>query len=164
VGFPNSLFAAAQKTEPLNIRNRDFRISLKTGSLELASGLSQQGRVRDDWNNWFGCDNTRPLLHYPIPEHYARRNPHAPTADPIRQVPKGPDPRRLFPASRLLERFNDPGDANHVTSACGLGIYRDLQLGAEYYGNAFTCEPVHNVVHRQVLNENWEITSRRAPD
>src|SRR5262249_21946881 len=71
VGFPNSLFAGAQKPEPLNIRNRDFRISLKTGSLELASGLSQQGRVRDDWNNWFGCDNTRPLLHYPIPEYYA---------------------------------------------------------------------------------------------
>src|SRR5205823_2670689 len=61
---------------------------------------------------------------------------------------------RVYPISQLLERFNDPGSANRVTSGCGLGLYRDTFLGGEYYGNSFTCEPVHNVVHRLTLEEN----------
>ena len=61
------------------------------------------------------------------------------------------DPSRLFPASRTLARYNDPESANHVTSACSPLIYRDDLLGAGYSGNAFTCEPVHNLVHRLVL-------------
>src|SRR5947199_3399227 len=32
-------------------------------------------------------------------------------------------------------------------------IYRDELLGKEFYGNAFMCEPVHNLVHRLVLSE-----------
>ena len=42
--------------------------------------------------------------------------------------------------------------SRRVTSACGVGIYRDHWLGAEFHGNAFTCEPVANVVRRTVLD------------
>jgi hypothetical protein len=38
-------------------------------------------------------------------------------------------------------------------------------LGAEYTGNSFTCEPVNNLVHRQVLSrQSATFTSRRADD
>src|ERR1043166_4414270 len=57
----------------------------------------------------------------------------------------------LYPISRTLERFNNPGAVNRVTSGCGIGVYRDELLGQEFYGNAFVCEPVHNLVHRMVL-------------
>jgi putative heme-binding domain-containing protein len=64
----------------------------------------------------------------------------------------------------LLERFNDPESANRATSACGLGIYRDTWLGEEFAGNAFTCEPVHNLVHREIISPNAAFTAHRAAD
>ena len=53
---------------PVSVRNRDFRIKPDTGEIEPASGRSQQGRCRDDWDNWFGCDNGAPIMHYPLPD------------------------------------------------------------------------------------------------
>jgi hypothetical protein len=67
-----------------------------TGALS-ASGLTQQGRVRDDWGNWFGCDNSTLLRHYPLEDHYLLRNPHITAPDPSVFVPGGPDSNRLFP-------------------------------------------------------------------
>jgi putative membrane-bound dehydrogenase-like protein len=135
----------------LDIRGRDFRMNPDTGAFEPASGLTQQGRVRDDFGNWFGCDNTHLLWHYPLGDEYVRRNQGATPPAPNVQVPQGREWNWIFPASQTLERFNDPNSANRVTSACGLEIYRDELLGKEFYGHAFTCEPVHNLVHREVL-------------
>ncbi|MBI2946724.1 MAG: neutral/alkaline non-lysosomal ceramidase N-terminal domain-containing protein [Verrucomicrobia bacterium] len=150
--------------EPINIRGRDFRINPETGVFETAAGLSQQSRVRDDWGNWFGCDNSTLLWHFPLPDHYARRNPHVAGTSSRVPVAGGPDPNQLFPISRTLRRFNDPGHANRVTSVCGVGIYRDEFLGAEFYGNVFVCEPVHNLVHRLVLAEDGvTFKALRAP-
>jgi hypothetical protein len=42
----------------IQLGDRDFRIRPDTGELEPATGRTQQGRVRDDWGNWFGCDNS----------------------------------------------------------------------------------------------------------
>src|SRR5262249_8789113 len=50
----------------LALGDRDFRIKPDTGAIEPASGRTQQGRVRDDWDNWFGCDNTHLAWHYPL--------------------------------------------------------------------------------------------------
>lgn len=158
----NSMFSAGN--EPVNIRNRDFRFNPFTGSFETVSGLTQQGRVRDDWGNWFGCDNSRLLLNFPSPEQYMRRNPDVPAPDPTRNLASGPDANRLYPTSPLLERFNDPGHANRVTAASGLGIYRDNYLGKEFYGNAFVCESVHNLVHREIISGDVRLSSRRAMD
>src|SRR5262249_53659092 len=109
---------------------------------------------RDDWENWFGCDNSTIAWHYPLPDHYIRRNPYVTAPSPRVSIAAGDNPNLLHPISRTLERFNQPQAANHVTSGCGLGIYRDDLLGSEYYGNAFLCEPVHNLVHRLVLEPN----------
>jgi putative membrane-bound dehydrogenase-like protein len=138
----------------VDIRGRDFRMNPDTGAFEPASGLTQQGRVRDDWGNWFGCDNSTIAWHYPLPDRYIRRNPYVAAPSPRVSIAAGDNPNLLHPISRTLERFNQPQSANHVTSGCGLCIYRDDFLGSEYYGNAFLCEPVHNLVHRLVLESN----------
>lgn len=152
-------------TKDLDLRNRDFRFRVPDGPMEPVAGLTQQGRVRDDWGRWFGCDNSNALFHYPHDERYARRNPHVP-APPSSVTPPGDyDLGRVYPASRVLERFNDPHAANRLTSACGLGIYRDTLLGDAFYGNAFVCDPVHNLVHRMVLAGDGPTLSRsRAAD
>jgi putative membrane-bound dehydrogenase-like protein len=138
----------------VNIGGRDFRIRPDSGQMEPASGLTQQGRVRDDWGNQFGGNNSILIQHYPFPDHDARRNPYVASPAPAVYVPRDPDSARIYPASRTLERFNNPESANRVTSACSPMIYRDELLGGNpaLAGNAFTCEPVHNLVHRGVLS------------
>ena len=148
----------------IDIRGHDFRMNPDTGAFERVAGLTQHGRVRDDWGHWFGCENGRALFHFPLPDHYARRNAKVAAPPPIVNVPAYPDANRIFPISRGLERFNDPQAANHVTSGCGVGIYRDTLLAA-LSGNAFTCEPVHNLVHREVLaTDGVTFTGKRADD
>jgi putative membrane-bound dehydrogenase-like protein len=135
----------------VDIRGRDFRMNPDTGAFEPSSGLTQQGRARDDWENWFGCDNSTPAWHYTVPDHYLRRNPHVIAPSPKVAIAAGASGNLLYPVSEALERFNNPGALNRVTSGCGIGVYRDSLFGEEVYGNAFVCEPVHNVVHRMVL-------------
>jgi putative membrane-bound dehydrogenase-like protein len=149
----------------VDLGGRDFRIKPDTGEIEPVAGLSQQSRVRDDWGNWFGCDNSTLLWHFPLAEHYVKRNPHVPAPEPRVYPVKDSDPNRLYPASHALERFNDPSHVNRTTSACGLEIYRDEFLGTDYSGNAFVCEPVHNLVHRLLVEQDGAtFAARRAPE
>jgi putative membrane-bound dehydrogenase-like protein len=149
----------------LDIRNRDFRFRAVQGPMEPVTGLTQQGRVRDDWGRWFGCDNGNPLFHYPHEERYLRRNPHVTMPAPTVRPKANFDVGRVYPISRTLERFNDPDNTNRMTSACGLGLYRDVLLGEQYADNAFVCEPVHNLVHRMIISgDDPGMTQRRADD
>ncbi len=149
---------------PVPLENRDFRINPDTGVIEAAAGRSQHGRVRNDWGDWFGCDNSTFLRHYPLPDHYLRRNPHV--APPNNDVicTDGPDGNRVYPL-RSLQLFKLSGPPGRATAACGVGVYRDDLLGKEYTGNTFTCEPVNLLVHRLVLTPNGStFSARRAPD
>jgi putative membrane-bound dehydrogenase-like protein len=155
--------------EPVDCRGRDFRIDPDHGVIEPVEGTSQQGRVRDDFGRWFGCDNSCLLFQFPLADRYVKRNPFVAAHDPRWNVLDGgsEDPRELFQVSPKLERFNDQNDASRVTAACGVTIYRDKLLGSGLYGNAFTCEPVSNVVRRTVLTRAKNevvLRGRRAPE
>lgn len=149
----------------VEIGGRDFRFKPDLGVFEPASGLTQQGRVHDDWGNQFGGSNSVLIQHYPLPDHYVRRNPRA-SSPPPAVTPKGDvDQAKLYPDSRTLTRFNEPQNANRVTSACSPLVHRDPLLGDEYQGNAFVCEPVHNLVRRMVLTpQGATFAGRRASD
>src|SRR5436309_2077368 len=82
--------------EPIRLGGRDFRIRPDQGVLEPASGRTQQGRVRDDWGDWFGCDNSNLCWHYPLTDHYLRRNPHVAPPATVVLVPNATDPNRLY--------------------------------------------------------------------
>lgn len=125
-------------------RQRDFRFQPESGRFQALPGVSQQGRVRDDFGEWFGNDNGSLIWHFPLPAEAAARGVEAVTT----RISGNRDDNRVFPTSRTLDRFNDPHTANHLTSACAPEIYRDGALGAEYAGDLFVCEPVHNLVRR----------------
>lgn len=149
----------------IEIGSRDFRFLPDTGAIEPVSGRTQHGRARDDFGNHFGNSNSSLFQHYPLPENFAAHNPSIAPPAPYVFVPRDEDNSRVFPASVTLTRFNDFQSANHVTSACGPGIYRDTLLGEGYAGNAFICEPVHNLVTRQVLTpEGVTFAGHRAED
>ena len=131
--------------------DRDFRIKPDTGEIEAATGRTQQGRVRDSYGNWFGCDNMNLAYHYPLAEHYLRRNPHVTAPASRVNLARTTDAARLYPAKTDAQRFALSGPAGTVTAACGIGVYRDSALGPEYQDNLFVCEPVNLLVHRMTL-------------
>jgi putative membrane-bound dehydrogenase-like protein len=151
--------------EEINIGGRDFRIDPAAGKIDAQAGQSQFGRHRDDWGNWFGSNNSNPMWHYALADHYVRRNPHLPAPDGRVMVSVAPGASPVYPTSRTLARFNDFNKANRFTSACSSIIYRDELFGPEFVGNSFVCEPVHNLVHREIVSsQGTTFTSRRADD
>ena len=144
--------------------SRDFRLNPETGDIEPVAGNTQQGRIRNDWGDWFGCSNGTLLRHYPLTDRYTRRNPHvAPPASAV-YVPSDPNPETLFPVGELV-RFKLSGAAGRPTSVCGAEIYRDDLLGESFAGNSFSCEPVNQLVHRLTLSRRGATFSgRRAPE
>lgn len=158
------MITVAKTGATVDCRNRDFRFRPDTGGFEALAGVSQQGRIRDDFDQWFGNDNSTLLWHFPIPDRYLRRNPHAAAPGARRILPGEGDIGRVFPVSRTLTRFNDPHAANHLTSACGPELYRDDFLGPRLSGNAFVCEPVHNLVRRAIVEPDGpSFRTRRDP-
>ncbi|HWB09938.1 MAG TPA: PVC-type heme-binding CxxCH protein [Pirellulales bacterium] len=151
--------------EKVNIGGRDFRIRPDEGLIEAQTGQTQFMRERDDWGNWFGNSNANPMYHFALDEHYMRRNPHFAPPDPRVQVSLAPGAAPVFPLSRTLPRFNDHNAANRFTSACSAIIYRDDLFDPAFAGNSFVSEPVHNLVHREVVfADGFTFHSRRADD
>ncbi len=150
-GESGGKITSAKTGRTVETGRRDFRVTPDDGGIELLIGNSQFGRSRDDWGNWFGGNNSNPLWHYALEERYLRRNPHLVPPNALVTVGASPGAARVYPASETFARFNDPHGFNHFTSACSPAIYRDDFLGAEFAGNIFVCEPVHNLVHREIV-------------
>lgn len=140
--------------ETIELGSSDLRIRPDSGEMQLTSGRTQYGRVRDDLGNWFGNNNSKPLWHFALPRKLMDQNPHVIFEDRIHMVSNPPRAPKIYPAGTSAPRFNNPDSVSHITSACGISIMRDHHLGKDLLGNAFICEPVHNLVHRQVLVPN----------
>lgn len=165
-GLSHGKVTSTKTGKVVDISGRDLRIRPDTGDIEPATGPSQFGRVRDDFGNWFGCNNSDLIRHYVLPDHYLRRNPHVTYPDPVVSLVQPRNPP-LFARGDKVARFHADYMAGRFTSACGLHIYRDtlLDRGEDiYYHNAFICEPVHNLVTRRVLvPDGVTFKAERAP-
>jgi putative membrane-bound dehydrogenase-like protein len=148
-----------------SLSGRDFRLRPDDSAFETQSGQTQFGRSRDDWGNWFGNSNSRPLYHFALDDHYLRRNPYLVSPDPRVDVSVTPGAAPVYPISKALPRFNDFNALNHFTSACSAIVYRDNLFGPDFANNTFVSEPVHNLVHREIMTPKGStFTSRRADD
>jgi putative membrane-bound dehydrogenase-like protein len=164
-GDSNGMVKSHRTGKIVNVSGRDLRIRPDEGLLDPTSGNTQFGRDRDDWGNWFGGNNSNPMWHYVLDDFYLRRNPHVASPAVRKHVSVQPGASPVFPMSKTMARFNDYNMANRFTSACSPIIYRDDLLGAEFVGNSFVCEPVHNLVHREIVEaDGVTFTSRRADD
>jgi putative membrane-bound dehydrogenase-like protein len=153
------------KVARISVNGRDMRIRPDTGEIETVTGITQFGRDCDDWGNWFGSKNSQPVIHYVLDEQYLRRNPFLAPSQTWSEVPSVPGAAPIYPRSQTAARFNDFNKANRFTSACGMCIYRDELFGPEFTGNSFVCEPVHNLVHREILKPSGStFVSHRAAD
>jgi putative membrane-bound dehydrogenase-like protein len=158
--------AAIIEDRSVDLRGRDFRFrpdAPNRAAFETVEGQTQFGRRRDDWGNWFGNNNPTWAWHYFMPEHYLARNPHLAVRTLKKYLANYPESTRVHAISRSLQRFNDIGMLNHVTSGCSAAPYRDVLFGPEFATSIFISEPVHNVVHREVLEpDGVSFKSHRA--
>jgi putative membrane-bound dehydrogenase-like protein len=160
--LPANAPSGAQK---VNLRQHDFRLKPDAALFEAVAGQTQFGRHRDDWGNWFGNNNPNWLWHYHFPEHYLARNPAVAVKSTKQMLAGYKDGSRCYPASQTLQRFNDFFAYNHVTSGNSPTPYRDELFGPEFRSSVFVSEPVHNLIHREVLEpDGVSFKSHRAPD
>ncbi len=161
-----SIRSAQKPGQPaLSINGRDFRFRPDEGVGEAVAGPTQFGRHRDDWGNWFGNNNPVWLWHFHIPEHYVMRNPQLALKTTRHLLANYENATRLYPASRTRQRFNDHHQFNHVTSGNSATPYRDELFGPDFATSVFVSDPVHNVIHREVLEpDGVTFTSHRAGD
>jgi putative membrane-bound dehydrogenase-like protein len=162
-GDSGGVITSVKTGKTLDMRGRDIRIRPDTGEMELTSGQSQYAKIRDDWGNWFGANNSLPGWHVVLEDRQLARNPTLAAPQTIKYLQPVSPP--VYPTSRTLPRFNEPGAANRFTSACGIGTYRDDLFEPALRRALFTCEPVHNLVHRMdLVPDGPTFTGRRAVD
>jgi putative membrane-bound dehydrogenase-like protein len=149
----------------VNISGQDFRFRPDSGEFEAVSGQAQYGRRRDDWGNWFGNNNSAWLWHYTVENRYLRRNAKLAVKTTKQMLAGYTNSTRVFPANVPGIRFNQPQSVGHLTSGCSPEPYRDELFGPAFATSVFICEPVHNVIHCEVLKqEGASFTSQRADD
>ena len=165
--FPGNGKAHADQ-KGVSISGRDIRFRPDTAEFEAESGGTQFGRHRDDWGNWFGNNNPTWLWHYTIEDRYIRRNPRLAVKTTKQMLANYADNTRVFtayPKESAPVRFNQPQSLGYVTSGNSAMPYRDELFGPAFAATVFASEPVHNVVHREVLSaDGASFTSRRADD
>jgi len=168
-GDSGGTVVSTKTKQTLDLRGRDVRIRPDTGEMEAVAGLTQFGRNRDDWGNWFGNNNSRPMWHYVLDDHYLRRNSSLAAPHHQHDVSITPGAAPVFPSSKTLTRFNDFHTANRFTSACGTIVYRDdvlfgpKSLAANPSAHVFVSEPVHNLVHHEVMTADGATFTSQRP-
>ncbi len=146
---------AGSKDKPIDISGRDFRFDPINGQYEAISGMGQYGNCFDDWGHRFVCDNRHHLRHIVFPNRYLKRNPFLAlrtAVDDISVLDDGPlsSGGKIYPLSKNWTTSNL--HAGRFTAACGVYIYRG-DLMPDLVGNAFTCDPTGNIVHREILKQ-----------
>ncbi|NQT39348.1 MAG: c-type cytochrome [Planctomycetes bacterium] len=167
-GDSNGVIRSEKTGQKLDISGRDLRMRPDEGLLDVQAGRTQHGRNRDDWGNWFGCNNPNPGWHYVLADHYLRRNPHYAPPSARRDLIGARD---CFPIGRVVTHcFYDqptpPEDQpGQWTCICSAMIYRDELFGPDFTGNLFVSDAVYNTVHRMIVEpEGVSFRGRRAED
>lgn len=137
------------KGQPVALAGFDFRFNPLTGEAGAVSGNGQFGLCFDDYGNRFICSNRNPVQHVVLEDHYIRRNPFLAVKKTVQDVAPFAENSRLYPISRAWT--TSTLHANQFTAACGIQFYRGDALPPEFLGNAFTCDPTGNLVHREVV-------------
>lgn len=150
------------KGQPVALAGFDFRFNPLTGESAAVSGHGQFGLCFDDYGNRFICSNRNPVQHVVLEDHYIRRNPFLAVRKTVQDVAPFAEHSKLHPISKAWT--TSTLHANQFTAACGVQIYRGDALPPEFVGNAFTCDPTGNLVHREVLTPTGATFTGNAAD
>lgn len=148
---------------PVALGRADLRFRPGTDQFENADGGGQFGMSFDEFGHRFICYNRMQVQHVVLASRYLRRNPHLAFSETVQNCPETLEPEplkghgaaaRLFPVSHNITTADS--HAGTYTAACGLCLWR---------GEAFSCDPTSNLVHRDLLTpKGATFAARRVRD
>lgn len=143
-------FPGAPSVAAVDARSRSVRVRLDPPRVEPRSSDSQFGNTFDAWGHYFTSENNDHIRHEVVAARYLERNPQLPVSAAARQIADHGGAARVFPitANPQYELLTESGE---FTSACSLTVYTGGLFAGEYARSAFVAEPVHNLVHRDVI-------------
>ena len=146
VRFPEHPDAGWLEIAPGN----DFRFRLDAGRGEAAGGMSQFGNAFDQWGNRFTVWNNDHIRHVVVEARYLSRNPYLAASQLMQAISDHGSAATLYPITDRPFHLHE-SEIGHFTSACGTSVYTGGSFPEEYQEAYFVCDPVHNVVHCDVL-------------
>jgi putative heme-binding domain-containing protein len=150
---------------PVMLTGTDFRLDPDSGKLETVPGMAQYGIAFDDFGRRFTQTNADHIRQVPITDAAAfARIPFPPEADGVVAMSDHGGAGPCYPTSPILPRFNDFDMAGRFTSACASFVYRGELLPPIYRGAVFVAEPVHNLVHVDVLKGDGPVSVGVRPE
>jgi len=145
-------------------RGMDFRFRPDEGALEAVSGNSQFGNAFDAWGNRFTVWNNNHVRHVVLGARYAARNPSLAVESSMYSASDHGNAATVYPVTRDPLYMHE-SEIGHFTSACGISVYQGGAFPKPYDGAVFVCEPVHNLVHCDRLEERGAtFAARRERD
>ena len=157
IRFPDS--PAAKSVEA---RSQDIRFRPGDMLVERIAGNSQFGNAFDAWGNRFTVWNNDHIRHVVVQEEYLARNPYLANPEAMKSLSDHQKAAALFQITTKPEYIHD-SQHGRFTSASGISVYTGGLFPASYEHTSFTCDPVHNVVHRDILvPDGPTFTAKRA--
>ena len=143
-------FPGAPGVASLDPKNRSVRFRLDPPSVESMSGRTQYGNTFDAWGRYFTSSNNDHIRHEVVAARYLERNPQLPVSAAQHSISDHGGAASVFPitANPQYELLTESGE---FTSACSLTVYTGGLFPGEYARSSFVAEPVHNLVHRDVI-------------
>ena len=128
--------------------------------------VGQFGLTMDDFGRMYRNDNSQPIFADYLDSHYYARNANMPRSAGVEEAiadDRQVWPSRTTPGANRGYRENtlrEDGTLRTFTAACGLSAYRGGAFPDEFISkvNIFVPEPVGNLVHRYVIEENQDGT------
>lgn len=149
-GLRNGEVVGPRSRVSIPITGMDFCFDPVTMECEAVTGYGQFGMAFDQAGHRYTCTNRNPLKRIVFEARYLKASSGIRVSQTVADVAAaGPD-SRLFPISQTWTTSNL--HANQFTAACGVHLFDGDQLPPEFQGNAFTCDPTANVVHREVIS------------
>jgi putative membrane-bound dehydrogenase-like protein len=141
-------------SEGISLRRRDFAFDPITLQFRTILGHSQYGHSFDVYGNRFTCNNSDHIQYVVFYPDALQDHPYVEVPQLQISIARHGGKGRIYPATGVTVRFNDPLDVGRFSAACSIHLYYGNALATSYWGNAFCCDAASSIVHRDVLR--WE--------
>lgn len=155
--FPDHPEAAAVDVSALGT---DFRFRPDRWQLEPVAGNSQYGNAFDDAGNRFGLWNNNHIRHPVIAHRYLSRNPYLQVSSAMEFPSDHENQSTVYPITRNPVYVHE-SQVGIFTSSCGNSVYTAARFPERLRGAYFVCDPLHNLVHCDLLSPSGATFSAR---
>lgn len=157
-------FAAMPDGKALDAKGRGVRLKPDEHKVEGLSSRTQYGNAFDVYGHFFAHNNSIHQRHEVIAARYLERNPQLLLPSAMAEISDHGN-NNIMPITHGA-RFDLLTEAGQFTSACALTVYSGGAFPDGFEGTTFIAEPVHNLVHRDVLTPKGStfVASRARDD